>query len=217
MRIHVEYPLVCLTHSRCSVNNSWYSLSNLLIRYSKFPTSVLKSQSCILLITKQFPIENIFTSDIYFLKFLIGRQLVYNLLLASTIQQHESAICIHMSPPSWKSLSPSPPPILLDCHRAPGWASCPLQQPPMSCLFHTWQSVCFSASLSVCPALSFPCCVHKSVLKDCIYSCPANMFSSTIFLDSICMLIYDIYIYIFFFPFWLNFILYNRLKDHLPH
>jgi len=44
----------------------------------------------------------------------------------------------------------------------------------------------FNATLSICPALSCPHCVHKSVF--CVWvslSCPENRFVSTIFLDSI--------------------------------
>ena len=54
--------------------------------------------------------------------FLVGVQLVYNIVLVSTVQQHESAICIHISPFSWASLSP--PSHHLGHHRAPSWALC---------------------------------------------------------------------------------------------
>ena len=45
-------------------------------------------------------------------KILIGRQLLYNMLLVSDIHQHESAISIHTFSPSWTSHPSS-------CHRAP--------------------------------------------------------------------------------------------------
>ena len=35
-------------------------------------------------------------------------------------------------------------------------------------LFSVWYCVCFQAALSICPTLSFPNCVHKSVLHVCI-------------------------------------------------
>ena len=38
--------------------------------------------------------------DLLFLKFLIGGELLYNIVLVSAIHQHESAISIHMSPRS---------------------------------------------------------------------------------------------------------------------
>ena len=49
----------------------------------------------------------------------------------------------------------------LDCHRALGWAPCVTQQIPTGYLFYIWSCTCFNASLSICPNLSFPCCVHS--------------------------------------------------------
>ena len=51
--------------------------------------------------------------------FLIGRWLLYNIVLVSAVYQHESALDKHMSPPSWASLPPPTPSHLLGCHRAP--------------------------------------------------------------------------------------------------
>ena len=42
---------------------------------------------------------------------LTGVELLYNVVLVSAIQRHESAICIHTSPPSRTSLPPAIPPI----------------------------------------------------------------------------------------------------------
>ena len=42
---------------------------------------------------------------------LIEGKLLHNIVLASAIHQHESAIGIHVSPPSFTSLPPSTPPI----------------------------------------------------------------------------------------------------------
>ena len=42
-------------------------------------------------------------------KKVIGGYLLYNIVLVSAIHQHESAIGIHMSPPSWTSLLPPTP------------------------------------------------------------------------------------------------------------
>ena len=41
--------------------------------------------------------------------FFIGIYLLYNIILVSAVQQSESAICIHICPPSWISL-PTPIP-----------------------------------------------------------------------------------------------------------
>ena len=48
--------------------------------------------------------------------------------------------------------------------------------------------MCFSETLSICPTLSFSCCVHKSFLYICVYiACSGNRFISTVFLDSLWM------------------------------
>ena len=51
--------------------------------------------------------------------FLFGGWLLSNFVLVSANYQHESAIGIHISPPSWTSLPLHPTP--LDCHRGPSW------------------------------------------------------------------------------------------------
>ena len=52
-----------------------------------------------------------FTYDnIHVYLFLIGEKLLYNFVLVSAIHQHESAIGIHPSPPSWNSF-PHPTPF----------------------------------------------------------------------------------------------------------
>ena len=50
-----------------------------------------------------------------------------------------------------------------------------------------WSCNIATIFLSVPPILSFPLCIYKSVLYVCLYSCSANRFISTIFLDSIYM------------------------------
>ena len=60
------------------------------------------------------------------------------------------------------------------CHRAPGWASCVLQQLPTSYLFYIQQSICFSATLRILPTLSFPHCLQ--VCSQHFYPCPANRY-----------------------------------------
>ena len=48
--------------------------------------------------------------------------------------------------------------------------------------------ICFNATLSICPILSFPCCgTQVCSLCLCLYYCPTNRFISTIFLDFICI------------------------------
>ena len=79
---------------------------------------------------------------------------------------HESAIGIHMSPPSASHLPPHPSP--LSCHRALDWASCITQQNPIGSLFYRSWCICFSSILSLHPTLSFPDCVHKPALCGCV-------------------------------------------------
>ena len=44
-----------------------------------------------------------------------------------------------------------------------------IQELPTSYLLYLWWCVCLNVNLSVCPTLSFPCCVHKSVIYVCVY------------------------------------------------
>ena len=63
----------------------------------------------------------------------IGVKLLFNVMLVSTVQQCESAICVHLSPPAWSSFPLSHHyPTLLAHHRALSWAPCALQQLPTS-------------------------------------------------------------------------------------
>ena len=70
--------------------------------------------------------------------FLIEGSLLYNIVLASGTDQHESAIGIHTSPSSWTSLPPSTHPTLLDSYKAPIWVLWVIQQIPIGYLFYTW-------------------------------------------------------------------------------
>ena len=92
-------------------------------------------------------------------------------MLVSAVQQPESAICRHISPPPWASLPPacrSP----LGHHRAPSWAPCASQRLPTGCF--TRAGVHVPPPLAVCPVLSFPCCVHWSTLCTCVSVLPCG-------------------------------------------
>ena len=92
-------------------------------------------------------------------------------MLVSAVQQPESAICRHISPPPWASLPPacrSP----LGHRRAPSWAPCASQRLPTGCF--TRAGVHVPAPLAVCPVLSFPCCVHWSTLCTCVSVLPCG-------------------------------------------
>ena len=69
---------------------------------------------------------------------------------------------VHGIAKSWTRLS------RLSRHRSSlGWAPVALWQLPACHLFHAWWGMYVNATLSVCPTLSFPPCVHKSVLYIC--------------------------------------------------
>ena len=78
--------------------------------------------------------------------FLIGIQVLYNVVLASNAQQNESAIHIHISPPFWISLH-------LGHHRALSRVPCAIQYVPLGCLFYTQyqQCICVNPNLPIPP------------------------------------------------------------------
>ena len=77
-----------------------------------FPETGLKTSRCVIHSLYQeegrnsffFP-KKIKVQKNFFNYFLIGESLLYNVVVSSAIQQCESAISIHMSPPSWTCLS----------------------------------------------------------------------------------------------------------------
>ena len=64
--------------------------------------------------------------------------------VVSARHQHESAMGIHMSPPSWAFFPPPTPSLPLGCPRAPVWAPWVIQQIPTGCF--AYGSVCFHAA-----------------------------------------------------------------------
>ena len=61
--------------------------------------------------------------NFFLIYFLIGGKLPYSVVLVSAIQQCNSVIIKHLSPPSWASI-PFPHSTPLDHHRVPGQTSC---------------------------------------------------------------------------------------------
>ena len=105
--------------------------------------------------------------------------MLYNIvLLISVMQQHESAISIHISPPlePLPAHSPIPPSRSSQGTRL---SSLCYRQLATRYLLYTWWCKYFSATLSIHPTLSFPHSVHKSVLYicDCI---PALQIGSSV-------------------------------------
>ena len=83
------------------------------------------------------------------------------------------------------SLCPSSHPTPLGHHRAPIWAPCVIQQFLTSSLVYTWQCINVDATCSTLPTLSFPHCVHKSVL----YLCVSIPFPANSFINILCLLL----------------------------
>ena len=94
------------------------------------------------------------------LLFLIGGWLLYSVVLVSAIDQHESAIGIHVSPPSWTSL---PPPTLShpSSHRALDLNSLHhTENSPWLSILHMvmYMFQCYSLNLSHLPLLCLQVC-----------------------------------------------------------
>ena len=79
---------------------------------------------------------------------LIDWWLLYNSGLISATHQHEVAIDVHTSPPSWTPSHLPTFPTPLDCYRAPVWVPWVLEQISIGYLFHIWQCVDASGLLS---------------------------------------------------------------------
>ena len=87
--------------------------------------------------------------------------------------------------PLTSPLHPSP----LGHRWAPSWTPCAIQQLPTGYLFNAHKCIYASPNLSQCISPTpFPC-VSTSLF---FYSCPANRFICTIFLDSTCMHCYSV-------------------------
>ena len=70
---------------------------------------------------------------------------------------------MHISPPSWASL-PSPQPTPLCHHRTSGWAPCVIQPLLTSYLVYIRQRIHADATFCIRLTLSWPYCVHASIL-----------------------------------------------------
>ena len=131
-----------------------------------------------------------------FISFFIGVWLVYNVVLVSTLQCSESCKDTYIPslfnhPPTSQTPSHPPPcPTPLGHHRALSWIPWAIHQLPTSyhisyTAVYIYMSVLLSQFVSSSPSLL---CPHTHSLCLCLYSCPANRFICTIFLED-CYLI----------------------------
>ena len=113
-----------------------------------------------------------------FSKIFIGVQLYYNVVLVSTVQRSESAICIHISPLFWISFpfrSPKSTKQSSLCYTVGSH-----QLSILYILVYICQSQSPSSSHPPFP----PWCPYVCSLHLCLYFCLSNRFMCTIFLDS---------------------------------
>ena len=103
-----------------------------------------------------------------------------------------SSSSIHMSPHSLTSL---PSLIPLGWYRAPVWVPWVIQQIPIGYLFYIWyyKFPCYSPYISPSPS-SPPLCPAICSLCLFLHCCPENEFINILFLDSIYVSVYNIYI-----------------------
>ena len=107
--------------------------------------------------------------------------MLYNVVLVSAVPQHESALCVHRSPPSWASFpltAPTPPLRVITEPRAERfvlYSNFPLAIFRMLMYICQWYSFYFFPPLFplLCPP-TYSLCLR-------LYSCPANRVISTIF------------------------------------
>ena len=120
--------------------------------------------------------------------FFIRIELLYIVVLVPAVQHRESAICIHMSPPS--RCSPQPTPLTTPFRSSQSaWLSPLCYTAACHQLFYTEQCIYVSATSSVHPPLSFLPCkqVHlysfsrfhiycRSVAQSCLFVTPWAIF-----------------------------------------
>ena len=134
----------------------------------------------------------------------------FTTVLVSAVQCESAHVCIYPLPLEPLSHSPAPP-HPLGHHRAPGWAPCAAASHWLSVL-HIRGYVCQCYSPNASHPLLPPLCPQVCSLRLHLYSCPANRFISTVFLDSMFMGYYMIFVFLFL----TYFTLYDRLSVH-PH
>ena len=91
-------------------------------------------------------------------------------------------------------------PTLLDCHRAPIWVSCVIQQIPIGYLFNIWycKFPCYSFHTPHCLPLPLPLSPQVCSLDLFLHCCPENKFISTIFFKILYICVSIQYLYFSF-------------------
>ena len=135
------------------------------------------------------------SGDAHFFFFLIGGLFLYNIGMVFAIHQHELAIHIHVSPISWIPRSPShfpPHPRPFRLSQSTDFGSpASYKLPPAIWLLHGNVHVSVLLSQIIPPSPS-PTESKSLFVVSGLLCCPACRIVSTIFLESIYVLIYDI-------------------------
>ena len=134
-----------------------------------------------------------------FFKFVFNwGKLLYNVLLVSDVPQCKSAVIKHTSPPFWVSL-PCPTPTPLYHHRGLGWAPV-LHSNFSQAVYFTYGGVYMLMLLSPFTPLSpSPLGAQVNSVHLSLHSFPANRFINNIFLDSIYMHQYTLFVFLTYF------------------
>ena len=106
------------------------------------------------LASKKWDFQSVSLKEMNSFKKRNGVLLLYNVVLVSAVQKHESAISTYISLSSWASLPPSHP-TPLGHHRSLSWAPCAVQE---LCINFTHGSVYIYITFSIHPTLPFPHC-----------------------------------------------------------
>ena len=119
----------------------------------------------------------------YFLKLIFIGVLLYSFVILSAVKQSQSAMWISISPPSWTSLPPHPPPSHLGHHRA--WAELPAPYSKLApAIYLAHGSVYVNPHLLVCLTPAFSPVSTVRTLRLHLYSCPGTRLICTTFLES---------------------------------
>ena len=141
--------------------------------------------------------------------FFFNWHIIYNIVMTSAIYQQESAIGIHVSPPSWTPFPPPSPPHLSRLSQITSFGFPPSHIELPLAIYFTYGNIYVSMLFSqiIPPSPSLPLYPKVCSLCICLLCCPAHRLVSIIFLDPIYMHLYMIFVFLFL----TYFSMYNRL------
>ena len=125
--------------------------------------------------------------------------MLYNFVLVSAIQKGESVIIVCISLLSWASFLPQPHPSRWSQSARLG-SLCYVATSHQLSILHMIVYICWCYFLYLSHYLLTPLCAQVYSLHLCFHSFLVNNFIGTIFLDSICVHLYTIFV----FSFWLT-------------